>query len=184
VRRIVLAAAFVVALLPATAASASRADDVGRARARGNRRPVAIALATALLRDVRPAQIVLVRVDGIGPHDVAGIVVSGVKFHHPLDATEFSGEITGIVRATFAVSPVEEVDVWATIPLRLGEKAVVSGDKAEATTRIVYAATVRRDAPRGVAAALRDAYWEPAWKAGLDASRRTQSERVSEVRPR
>ncbi len=179
-----LLAAFVAAFVPATAAFAARADDVARARARGNRRPVAIALATALLREMRPAQITLVRVDGIGSHDVAGIIVSGVKFHRPLDATGFAREIAGIVRAAFAASPIEEVDVWATVPLRLGEKAVVSGDKAESTTRVVYAATVRRDAPGGIAAALRGAFWEPAWKAGLGASRRTQSERVSEVRPR
>ena len=155
----------------ARAASSLAAVDAA-ARADGNRRAVALAIGRAIFARSEPAQVLKVRVDGVAGHDVAGLVVSGVKFHTPLSAAGFAAEIAELVRETFAASAVEEVDVWATVPLRVGQHAVVAGDKALPTTRIVYGATVRRPA-RALAVPLvasGDAvYWDAAWKAGLQA---------------
>jgi hypothetical protein len=125
-----------------------------------------------LFATVWPVQILKVRVDGAGRHEVAGLVLSGVKFHEPTSADAFVREVAALVRETFAASDVEEVDVWATVPLRVGQHAVVAGDKAQPTTRIVYGATVRRGEGGNSAERLEagDAvYWDPAWRAGLQA---------------
>ncbi len=141
------------------------------ARAEGNRRALAVAIGERLFTTVWPAQLLKVRVEGIGTHAVAGLIVSGVKFHAPLDATRFAGEAVALVDRTFAASPVEEVDVWAIVPIAVGEHAVVSGDKAEPTSRIVFGATVRRagqdDFAERVARGAPNVYWDARWKAGL-----------------
>ena len=140
------------------------------ARAAGNRKPVAIAVGRKLFASMRPVQILKIRVDGVGRHEIAGIVLSGVKFHEPLDPDGFVREVAELVRETFAASSVEEVDVWAIVPLRVGQHAVVAGDKAVPTSRVVYGATVRRGADAALSSRLTagDAvYWDPAWKAGL-----------------
>jgi hypothetical protein len=151
-------------------AGGSLAEVDAAARAAGNRRPVALAIGRALFARTWPAQILKVRVDGVAGHDVAGLVLSGVKFHERLTAATFVAEVAELVRETFAASDVEEVDVWVTVPLRVGEHAVVAGDKAQPTTRIVYGATVRRDAGPALVRRLTagDAvYWDADWKADL-----------------
>lgn len=153
-------------------AGSSLAEVDAAARAAGNRKPVAIAVGRKLFAQMRPVQILKVRVDGVGRHQIAGILLSGVKFHEPLGPGGFVSEVADIVRETFAASDVEEVDVWAIVPLRVGQHAVVAGDKAVPTSRVVYGATVRRGDDRGLPARLTagDAvYWDPAWKASLQA---------------
>ena len=153
-------------------AGSSLADVDAAARAAGNRKPIAIAVGRKLFAQMRSAQILKIRVDGVGPHQIAGIVLSGVKFHEPLDPDGFAREVAELVRETFAASDVEEVDVWAIVPLRVGQHAVVAGDKAVPTSRVVYGTTVRRTADPGLPARVTagDAvYWDPAWKASLQA---------------
>ncbi len=152
-------------------ASGSAAEVDAVARAAGNRRAAAVALGTVLFRIVRPAQVTKVRVDGAGRHDVAGLVLSGVKFHGPLDREKFTAEVIDLVRTTFAASGVEEVDAWATVPLPAGARVIVSGDMAQPTTRTVFAVSVRRPELATFAGRLRrgtDVYWNPAFAARLE----------------
>jgi hypothetical protein len=153
-------------------AGGSLADVDAAARAAGNRRPVALAIGRTLFARTWPVQILKVRVDGTPGHDVAGLILSGVTFHERLSVDAFVAEVAELVRETFAASDVEEVDLWVTVPLRVGQHAVVAGDKAQPTTRIVYGATVRRDAGPALVQRLSagDAvYWDAEWRAGLQA---------------
>jgi hypothetical protein len=116
-----------------------------------------------------PASVSRVRVDVVGAHRVAGVVISGVKFHRALDEAGFLAEVADIVRCGFADPAIEEVDVAATVPLDVGQGAVVSGDVAVATARNVFTVTVMRaDAGRVLALARsRDAFWDPRFRASL-----------------
>lgn len=140
-------------------------------RSTGTRKPEAVRLARVLLARTWPAQVLKVRVDGAGAHTVAGLVLSGVKFHAPLDADGFLAEVSALVRLTLDSSTVEEVDVWATVPVSVGKGAVVAGDFAQPTTRIVFSATVRRaDAAGGIEALLRRGdvvFWDDSWRRSL-----------------
>ena len=152
------------------AGGASMAGMNAAARAAGNRMPAARALGISLLQASWPAQITKVRVDGEGRHAIAGLVVSGVKFHRKLDTARFTAEVIALVDTAFSTSSVEEVDVWATTPLPTRPHEIVSGDLAEPTSRVVYAATVRRSERTSFAARLRagnDVYWDPAWRATI-----------------
>jgi len=126
----------------ATAPSVAALDAV--ARAEGNRRPEAVTIGRSIFARTWAAQVMNVRVDGTGSHTVAGLTLSAVKFHQSLDLTSFQAEIAALAGLAFAAAPVEEVDVQATEPLRVGIRAVVSGDLAMPTARIVYAVTIRR----------------------------------------
>lgn len=114
------------------------------ARAAGNRKPIAVSIGRTLFATEWPAQVLNVYADGIAGHDIAGLHVSGVHFHHPLTREEYIDEIASLVRKTFAASKVEEVDVWATVPLRVGKDIVVAGDLAKPTSRTVFTISVRR----------------------------------------
>jgi hypothetical protein len=114
------------------------------ARAAGNRKAIAVKIGQALFATRWPAQVVNVYADGIPGHDIAGLHLSGVHFHHPLTRTQFIDEIAGLVRRTFTVAPVEEVDVWASVPLGVGKGVVVAGDLAKPTFRVVFALSARR----------------------------------------
>lgn len=127
-------------------------------------------LGQALFTDVWPVQISKVRIDGAGAHTVAGLVLSGRKFHRPVDAAAFTEEVVAIVERTFAASAVEEVDVWATLPLQVAPHTVVAGDYAQPTSRIVFSATVRRGERGSFAARLRrgdDVFWDAGWRRTL-----------------
>jgi len=149
---------------------AAAVESEALARAAGNRPELAARIGRTLFRTVWPAQLVKVRVDGAGAHDVAGLVISGVKFHARLDAAAFTREVTALVRGAFAAAAVEEVDVWATVPLAVVPRETVGGDLAQPTTRVVYAVSVPRAELGRFAARLRrgdDVYWDPAWRASL-----------------
>lgn len=151
--------------------AAPAADVVARARARaaGNDRAGAVALGEALLAVPWPAQVLKVRIDSALGHRVAGLVLSGVKFHSALDEAGFLREVAALVRRTFAAAPVEEVDLWVTVPLNAGTGAIVSGDLAVPTSRNVFSATVRRTDLPHLDAVLRSSgiYWDARWRGEL-----------------
>ncbi|MGP6156822.1 MAG: hypothetical protein ACLPYS_04805 [Vulcanimicrobiaceae bacterium] len=144
------------------------------ARAAGNRKQEAYQLGRALFATVWPAQILKVRVDAVGSHQVAGLLLSGVKFHHGLDVDGFAAEVGEIARRSFASSPVEEVDIWAVVPLPIDKATaktlVVSGDYAQPTAKTVFAVTVLRSAAATLDGRVRrgsGVFWDPDWKALL-----------------
>jgi hypothetical protein len=142
-------------------------------RSAGSRRDAATALARTLLRAQWPATVDQVRVDGVNGHQVAGIVLSGVKFHRALGVEGFLGEVASLVARSFASSDVEEVDVWATAPIPVPKGAIVSGDLAVPTAKTVFGCTVLRDALPHLDTLLHsaaDVYWEPAFAQRLRAS--------------
>ena len=142
-----------------------------QSRAVGNDRADALRIARRLLARVLPAQVLQVRVDAVGPHRVAGIVVSGVKFHRPLGVRGFDDEMASLVNGALDAAPVEEVDVWATVPLDAGAGTVVSGDLAKPTSRIVFSVTVSRAQRATVRARLIDGgdiYWDRTFLVGLE----------------
>jgi len=170
-------AALAAAALGAAAPRASAPSPVPRsvvelnanARAEGNRRGEAVELGRHLLATVWPAQVLKIRIDGVGPHEVAGLMLSGVKFHGRLDERGFNGEIAALVKATFAASRVEEVDIWAVEPIPFDRQEPVSGDYAEPTDRVVYSITVRRPAKGGgkKAQQQKNVFWAPDFHARL-----------------
>lgn len=117
------------------------------ARASGNRKAEAVTIGRALFATEWPAQVLNVYADGIAGHDVAGLRISGRRFHHPLTREQFIGEVADLVQHTFDSSNVEEVDLWATVPLRVGKDLVVAGDLAVPTWRTVFTLSVRRNEP-------------------------------------
>jgi hypothetical protein len=139
-------------------------------RAAGNRKAEAVKIGRALFVTVWPAQLLKVRVEGFERHQIAGLTLSAVKFHQNLDRTGFLNEVEVLVQRTFASSSVEEVDVWATVPIKFDVRVPVSGDLAQPTTRIVFAVTCRRGELAGLAARLRSnagVYWSPEFRARL-----------------
>ena len=140
------------------------------ARAMGTRKDTAVRIGRQLFSQPWSAQILRIYVDGIPSHQVAGIVLSGVKFHRPLSRLLFVHEVVTIVAQTFAAAPVEEVDLWCVVPLTVGKGAIVSGDLAQPTDRTVFAVTVRRgEAFRSVRTRIdagRTVYWDALWARG------------------
>ena len=139
-------------------------------RADGTQRTIAVAIGKRVFAHDLPAQVLKIRVDGQGRHTIAGVTISGVKFKHPIDPSGLTAEVATVVRDAFAAAPVEEVDVWATVPLAQPPKTVVSGEYAQPTSRIVYSATVLRGDLPTLDALLRGTraiFWERAFRAGL-----------------
>jgi hypothetical protein len=139
-------------------------------RAAGNRHEAAVRLARALLTLEWPATVEQVRVDGVNGHQVAGLVLSAVKFHRALDAEGFLDEAASLITKSFENSDVEEVDVWALMPIPVPKGAIVSGDLAVPTTRTVFACTVPRDRLAHLADLLHgvdNVYWAPDFAALL-----------------
>ena len=135
---------------------------------------MAIGLGKRLLATIWPAQIVRVRVDGIGSHLVAALVLSAVKFHGRLDERGFDDEIVALVERSFAAQPLEEVDVWATVPLHVAPGLPVSGDYAQPTSKTVFAVTTTRsEAPLLRRRLFRGdgVYWDGAFRARLRRTR-------------
>jgi hypothetical protein len=129
-------------LFPTAPPGVGRSD--AYARAAGNRKAVAVRIGGALFRTMWPAQVLNVYADGIPGHEVAGLHVSGVHFHNPLTREQFLSEIGALVQRAFEAAPVEEVDVWVSVPLNVGKGVVVAGDLAKPTFRTVFAVSVRR----------------------------------------
>ncbi|HTV72271.1 MAG TPA: hypothetical protein VME66_01010 [Candidatus Acidoferrales bacterium] len=155
-------------------------------RSVGTDRPEAIVVARALLTQEWPASVQQVRVDATGTHLVAGIVLSGVKFHRALDVSDFLDEAQALIVRAFAAAPLEEVDLWATVPIRVARGAIVSGDLAVPTSRTVFACSVRRaDLPQltGLLHGSADVFWDEAFAAQLRAPAADTGEDRSQTRP-
>ena len=133
-------------------------------------------IAARLLAAPLPAQLLRVRCERAGAHVDCGLVVSGVKFHRPLDVSAWNAEIAALIEAAYAAAPeVDEIDCWATVPLDAGKGTVVSGDAAQPTAATVFSITVPRSARRDVRARLatgRGVFWDPAFRASLAKGRR------------
>ncbi len=129
-------------LFPTAPPSVDRTD--AYARAAGNEKPLAVSIGRKLFMTEWPAQVLNVYADGVGSRTVAGLHLSGVHFHHALTRDQFISEVVALVERTFAASNVDEVDVWTTVPLRVGKDIVVAGDLAKPTSRTVFTLSVRR----------------------------------------
>ena len=140
-------------------------------RSAGSDLATARTIAAALLVRPLPAQLVRVRCERAGRHVDCGLVVSGVKFHRPLDLAAWHDEIAGLIDGAFAAAPsVEEIDCWATVPLDAGRGTVVSGDFAKPTAATVFSITVPRAERGAVRARLGSGegiFWDPAFRAAL-----------------
>ena len=124
--------------------------NIARKRIAGNAPALAEAVAVALLARRFPEQILKVHVLSLRPATVAGIVLSGVKLHHAVNRQQFEADVADMVRLAFDSSPlIDEVDIWATVPLEVGTGLPVSGDYAVPTSRTVFSAAVMR-AQRGL----------------------------------
>lgn len=126
-----------------------------------------MAVGRRLFATVWPAQVLKVYVDGTGSHAVAGIRISGVKFHRALDRRGFAAEVADVATQTLAAARLEEVDIYAVVPLSVGKGVVVAGDLAKPSSRTVFAVTVRRGESRSALFARlqtgRLAYWDQDW---------------------
>ena len=164
------ACAFALATVAAPARADARADLVARERARGNDLAEAERIGRRLFATTWPVQVTKVRVDVAGTHAVAGLVLSGTKFHGSVTQRGLDDEVTRLVDGSFDASGVEEVDVWVTLPLPTYAHEIVAGDLARPTFYIVYAVTVRRGELATFAARIardEDVYWLPKWRATL-----------------
>ncbi len=139
-------------------------------RSSGSDLATARTIATALLAHPLPAQLLRVRCERVLAHVDCGLVVSGVKFHRPLDQAAWNAEIAALVEGAFAAAPgVEEIDCWATVPLDAG-RSVVSGDYAKPAAATVFSISVPRAGRGAVRARLASGegiFWDPAFRAAL-----------------
>ena len=118
---------------------------IARERIEGNAPGMAEDVAVALLARSFPEQILKVHVLALPPATVAGIMLSGVKFHHAVNREQFEADVSDMVEAAFDAAPrVDEVDVWTIVPIQVAAGTIVSGDYAEPTSRTVFSAAVTR----------------------------------------
>ncbi len=163
--KVISALVLLAQLFPTAPPGVDRLD--ANARAAGNRKDLAVGIGRALFRTEWPAQVLNVYADGFGGHDIAGLRVSGEHFHHTLSRAQFENEIADLVLKTFAAAPVDEVDVWASVPLQVGKDVVVAGDLARPSSRAVFTVSVLRgervDALIRRMRASRGVYWDQEW---------------------
>ena len=109
-----------------------------------------------LLAHPLPAQLLQVRCERAGPHADCGLVLSGVKFKRILDRRRWNAEVAALIAGAFAAAgAVDEIDLWATVPLDAGKGVVVSGDFARPTSATVFSITVPRAGRAAARARLR-----------------------------
>jgi hypothetical protein len=151
--------------LPPTPAAVSILD--ADERAQGNRLDIARRIGDIAFRTRWPAQVLKIGADSIGNHLVVELRISGVKFHTPLTRAGLLAEITTLVGQSFAIAPVEEVDVTVEIPYDERRGIVVSGDLAKPTSQTVFTISVRRgESAAALQARLRSGkgvYWDEDW---------------------
>lgn len=141
-------------MLLAVAPSVANLD--AQSRAEGNRKDIAIAVGQRIFTTVWPAQVLHVEANEIQNHLVIGLHVNGVHFHDEMSFDQFKREIAALVAQSFTVAKgAEEVDVWVTVPIKVGKDVIVSGDLAKPTNRNVYTVTVLRgESPASLAKRL------------------------------
>jgi hypothetical protein len=153
----------------ATAYAPNVADLDAVARAVGNRRDLAERIGESIFSTRWSAQVSQISANQLDSHLIVGIRIWGVKFHHPITREQFVDEVVSLVERTFAAVPhVEEIDVWASVPIAVAKGVVVSGDLAKPTSRTVFSLTVRRYEPAAALRAItsRDGdgvFWDPQW---------------------
>lgn len=161
-------AALLRKVLAPTAAAAAPAEaaiaNIARARIAGNAPDVAERVAVALLNGGFPEPILKVRVLSTAPATVAGIMLSGVKFHERVNRVTLLADASDMVDRAFAAdASVTEVDVWAVVPIAVRASAIVSGEYAVPTNRTVFSASaLRRDWVRE-RSELGSVYFETGW---------------------
>jgi hypothetical protein len=164
--------AFGASTATALPASPTVAELDAEARASGNRLDIATEIGDRVFASPLPAQVSQISANEFGGHLVLGIRLWGVKFHKPLTQKEFVDQIAWLVRTAFAVAPsAQEADVWTSVPISVGKGAIVSGDLAHPTSRVVFTLSVSRDASDAVAIARAaapggSAYWDDVWVRG------------------
>jgi peptidoglycan/xylan/chitin deacetylase (PgdA/CDA1 family) len=139
---------------------------IAHERSAGNDPDDAEMIAVALLARHFPEQILKVHVVKLGPATVAGVVLSGVKFHAAVSRVQFLHDVRQIIGTTFAAAPAtQEVDLWVVVPAAVPAGAVVSGDYAAATERTVFSAAVQKTehAARAGNWSLGVIYWNAGW---------------------
>lgn len=130
------------------------------ARSAGNLKPLAMRLGDRIFATPWPAQVTQVSANGVDGHVIVGIRISGIKFHHAISRSDFLNEVDRIVALVFSsASGVEEVDLWASVPIVVGRDVVVSGDLAVPTSRPVFTLSVLR----GSDPASASAFWDEEW---------------------
>jgi hypothetical protein len=142
-----------------------------RARSAGTDLPTARRIAAALLAHPVAAQLLKVRCERAAGHVDCGLTVSAMHFHRALDVPSWNAEVASLIEGAYAADPaVDEIDLWATVPLDAGKGAVVSGDLAKPTSATVFSVTV----PRSARGALRErlatgqgVFWDPAFRGAL-----------------
>ena len=150
--------------IAAPALSIAEVRDIAKDRIAGNAPDVAERVAVALLSAGYPEQILKVRTCKTEPAVVAGIMLSGVKFHAPVDRQTFAADAADMIYRAFAADPsVSEVDVWAVVPIAVPPHADVSGDLAVPTNRTVFSAAVQRGDFTRDEGSLGKTYWEAGW---------------------
>jgi peptidoglycan/xylan/chitin deacetylase (PgdA/CDA1 family) len=154
----------VLGRVSAPAQSETELAHVARSRIEGNAPEVAERVAVAVLRGRFAEPVLKVRVRAAPGAVVAGIMLSGVKFHGPVSRRSFADDVAAMLERCFVADPsVSEVDVWAVVPLSTATGAVVSGDYAVPTNRTVFSASVLRTEWERSPDSLGDAYWDPTW---------------------
>jgi peptidoglycan/xylan/chitin deacetylase (PgdA/CDA1 family) len=143
---------------------AAEVRSIARSRTEGNAPGIAERVAVALLDGAFPESILKVRVLALEPATVAGIMLSGEKFHERVDRAVFAADVSAMLDRAFAADPqVSEVDVWAVVPIQVEKSATVSGDLAVPTERTVFSAAVTRARWLREDRSLGVTYWEPGW---------------------
>lgn len=139
------AALLALALPLMGAARPSIATIDATARARGNRRPLAITIGERLFAHVLPVQLLEIRASGIDDRSYIGLRFSGEKFHGAVTWPVLEAELVKSIAVAFAASTqVREVDCWIVEPIAIPRGTDVSGDKALPTEKNVLTISVRR----------------------------------------
>ena len=148
---------------PKASAAPAMLQHIARERIAGNAPQVAEDIAVAILARSFPEQVVKVHVLALPSATVAGIVLSGVKFHAPVDRGRFAGDVRLMVDLALGAAPqVSEVDVWATVPQAVPAGADVSGDYAVPASKTVFSCAVTRAQARTAGTkGLGVLYWDP-----------------------
>jgi hypothetical protein len=169
-RRVISSALLVAALSTgiARAHQPTVADLDAESRSAGNKKEIAMAIGEAIFKTDWPAQVFRVSANGIDGHIVVGLGVYGVKFHDPMTRAEFATQVSELAQRAFTAAPeAEEVDIWAVVPISVGKGVIVTGDLAKPTTRTVFTATVRRNAPEDLLPTHLlegpKTYWDEEW---------------------
>lgn len=138
--------------------------NIARARIEGNAPDVAESIAVALLARHFAEPISKVHVLAIPAATIAGITLSGTKFHARRDRAHFVTDVSAMAALAFAAAPqVREVDIWATVPVSVPAGAAVSGDLAVPAAKTVFSAVATRRAGQPNALQWGTMYWDPAW---------------------